>query len=258
MNALLIDLDGVIYNGDSPIAGAAKTIEWIQHNDIPYLFLTNTTSKPRGVICAKLKQFNILVEKDRILTPPIVASSWIKKQVTGKAALVVKEPTKTDFCGIQIANNLSDPNIEAIVIGDMGAEWNFSLLNQIFRLLMRNPTPQLLALGMTRYWKAPDGLRLDVAPFVKALEYASSSKAKVLGKPSSLFFETALNLLGSTPSQTYMIGDDIFGDIEGAQKCGIKGVFVRTGKYREEDLTKGISPYAVIDSIASLDKLLSS
>lgn len=45
----------------------------------------------------------------------------------------------------------------------------------------------LVALGMTRYWRAADGLRLDVAPFVKALEHATRCAATVIGKPSKAF-----------------------------------------------------------------------
>jgi phospholysine phosphohistidine inorganic pyrophosphate phosphatase len=117
---------------------------------------------------------------------------------------------------------------------------------------MHRPQPHLLALGLTRYWQAEDGLRLDTGPFVKALEYASGQEAVVLGKPAKLFFATALQLLDLSANKTIMIGDDIRGDIDAAQQCGIKGLLVRTGKFRSHDIKQGIRPYAILDSVADL------
>jgi ribonucleotide monophosphatase NagD (HAD superfamily) len=117
---------------------------------------------------------------------------------------------------------------------------------------MTEPRPRLVALGMTRYWHAGDGLRLDVAPFVVALEYASGVEPIVLGKPAMPFFEMALAELGTPAKETWMIGDDIRGDIGGCQNSGLRGVLVQTGKYRQGDLEQGIRPDAVLGSIAEL------
>ena len=120
------------------------------------------------------------------------------------------------------------------------------------RLLMATPPPLLVALSMTRYWRAEDGLRLDTAPFVMALSHASGAEPVVLGKPAKPFFETALKLLGSTAAETVMVGDDIKGDIGGARAAGMAGILVRTGKFRDEDLKGDIRPDRVIDSVADL------
>jgi ribonucleotide monophosphatase NagD (HAD superfamily) len=119
-------------------------------------------------------------------------------------------------------------------------------------LLHHNPAAELIALGMTRYWQAPDGVRLDAAPFVAALEHATGRRAIVLGKPSREFFETAVHRLGLAPADTLMVGDDIRTDVAGAQAAGLKAALVRTGKFRTQDLEEGIRPDAVLDSIADL------
>jgi HAD superfamily hydrolase (TIGR01458 family) len=126
------------------------------------------------------------------------------------------------------------------------------MLNRAFRLLMQDPAPQLIALGMTRYWRSNDGLRLDVAPFIKALEHAASCEACVVGKPAANFFAASLALLDCSAQQAFMIGDDIVGDTAAAQACGIRGIQVKTGKFREADLSGEIKPFAVLDSIADL------
>jgi HAD superfamily hydrolase (TIGR01458 family) len=139
-----------------------------------------------------------------------------------------------------------------VVIGDYGERWCFAELNRAFRLLMADPIPKLVALGMTRYWHAANGLRLDTAPFVVALEHASGVAPVVLGKPAKPFFALALAELGTPATQTWMIGDDIRSDIAGAQRAGLRGALVRTGKFRDRDLELGIDPDAVLGSIADL------
>jgi len=75
---------------------------------------------------------------------------------------------------------------------------------------------------------------------------------QVLGKPAIPFFETALAKLSASPDEALMIGDDIQGDIGGAQAAGIRGVLVKPGKFRSEDLSGEIRPDAVLDSFADL------
>jgi ribonucleotide monophosphatase NagD (HAD superfamily) len=105
---------------------------------------------------------------------------------------------------------------------------------------------------MTRFWRASDGIRLDVAPFVAALERATGRRALVLGKPANPFFQSAVGHLGLPAQEIVMFGDDIETDIAGAQKAGLKGVLLRTGKFRPADLEGKIKPDAVLDSIADL------
>lgn len=252
MRSLLVDLDGVLYKGDIAISGAVETVSWLRKNEIPHLFLTNTTSRPRQAICQKLQGLGIEASEDRILTPVIAASEWLRANTDGKVALFVPEATRTDFEGLESLPDDAETGAAGVVVGDLGEGWDFRTLNRAFRLLIEDHKPPLIALGMTRYWRAADGLRLDVAPFVKALEHATARQAVVLGKPEPGFFDIALKRLGARAGDTAMIGDDIVGDIQGGQMAGMKGILVRTGKFRESDLHSPIRPYAVIDSIADL------
>lgn len=249
---LLIDMDGVLYVGEQAIPGARQALEWLQASGIPHLFLTNTTSRPRSALVEKLGRMGMHVRDEQIFTPPVAASAWLHSHQPGPVALYVPTETSSEFAGLDVIElNASEP-VSAVVIGDYGERWTYAALNQAFRRLMQEPRPALIALGMTRYWRAEDGLRLDAGPIVKALEYASSLQAVVLGKPASAFFETALQILGADTETAYMIGDDIRGDIGGAQALGIKGLLVKTGKFRSEDLADEIQPTAVLDSIADL------
>lgn len=251
MKNLLFDMDGVLYEGERKLPGAVEVIDWCRNQGIPHRFLTNTTSRPRIALLKKLASMGIEIGVDELITPPVAASEWLVRHVTGEVALFVSEGTHADFEGIALAD-IKSVKVAAVVVGDLGAGWDFLTYNRVFRLLMENPDAPLVALGMTRYWQAEEGLRLDVGPFVKGLEYATGREAVVMGKPAAAFYHAALSQLHADAAETLMIGDDIHGDIDGAQNTGIRGVLVNTGKFRPADLELGIEPFAVLGGIAAL------
>ena len=250
--SILFDLDGVFYQGNQAIEGGAEVALWLKENNIAHLFITNTSSRPRNSLVAKLANFGIQTDESHILTPAVATARWLKQHPPdNKIALFMPEATQIEFSDFSLWHEDND-SVAAVIIGDLGEQWTFQILNQAFRLLMQQPPPQLIALGMTRYWQASDGLHLDVAPFIAALEHATGIQAQVMGKPAKAFYQTAIDILGSRPEETIMIGDDIHSDVAGAQNAGIQGVLVKTGKYRPEDLQQGIQPNAVLHSIRHL------
>jgi HAD superfamily hydrolase (TIGR01458 family) len=250
VRAALIDLDGVVYEGERAVAGAPQAVAWFQERRVPHLFLTNTTSRPRRALVEKLAGLGVETDADHILTPPVAATRWLAERAPGPAALFVPQATAAEFGDTPRLDPDAESGAAAVVLGDLGQGWDFPTLNRAFRLLMSEPRPALVALGMTRYWRAADGLRLDVAPFVKALEHASGARAVVLGKPAPEFFRAGLARVDCPAEAAVVIGDDIVGDVQGAQRVGIPGVLVRTGKFRESDLAGAIRPDAVLASIA--------
>lgn len=255
MQAVLFDIDGVLLFKGAALPGAAQTLSWVQQQGIPYRFLTNTTSKPASRIAADLQAAGIAAHEADILTPPIAARLWLQQQRKQRLHVLLPQAVYSEFGMFDLSGG---EEAEALVIGDMGTGFTFEVLNQAFRVLMADPDIPLLALGMTRYFAAADGLQLDVGPFVKALEYATGREALVMGKPAASFFQQALAALNVTAAQTLMIGDDRLGDVLGAQACGIHGALVRTGKYRpgDEDAdSAGLKPQHLLDSVAGLPEL---
>jgi phospholysine phosphohistidine inorganic pyrophosphate phosphatase len=242
-------MDGVVYNSDRLIPGAAETVGWMQAKGIPYLFVTNTTSRSRAVLVDKLRGFGIRAVEAEILTPPVAAAEWLRAGARRGVALFVRPSTRREFDGIDCLPEGAESGASSVVIGDLGEHWDYRTLNRAFRLLHANPQAELIALGMTRYWLASDGLALDVAPFVAALEHATGRKALVFGKPARPFFETACRRLGLPAERVLMVGDDIDSDIAGAKAAGLRTALVRTGKFSPADLEAGVEPDAVFDSI---------
>jgi HAD superfamily hydrolase (TIGR01458 family) len=254
MQALLFDLDGVLYQGNRVIDGAVETLRWCNRREIPHLFVTNTSSRSRSDLVERLAGFGLSVSADQIFAPAIAARSYLATHMAGPLALFVRESVRQDFEGLEVLDDAAELGAGSVVIGDIGTAWSFAALNRAFRLLMAEPRPALIALGMSRYARGEDGLVLDVAPFVKALEHAADCEAVVMGKPAKTFFDAALVKLGALPARTVMIGDDIESDIGGAQAAGLVGVLVRTGKFRPADLEGRVRPDAILDSIADLPR----
>lgn len=251
MQAILFDLDGVIYQGEQVLPGALQTLAWVRRQEIPHLFVTNTSSRPRDAIVTRLAAMGIRVTAEQLLTPPVVAMHWLESQQAGPVALFVAPATRAEFAHCEALPDDAESGATALVVGDMGAGWDFATLNRAFRLLM-DGEPALLALGMTRYWRAQDGLRLDVGAMVSALSYATGRDPVVLGKPSASFFQAALDRLEIAADQVLMIGDDIIGDVQGAQRAGLRGALVRTGKFREGDLELGVMPDVILADVGQL------
>ncbi|NWU97643.1 HDHD2 protein, partial [Upupa epops] len=123
----------------------------------------------------------------------------------------------------------------------------YFLLRSIPRLVLDGAP--LIAIHKARYFKKKDGLSLGPGPFVVGLEYATDSKATVVGKPEKTFFLEALRGTDCAPEEAVMIGDDCRDDVGGAQNVGMRGILVKTGKYRPADEDKiNPAPYLTCEN----------
>jgi HAD superfamily hydrolase (TIGR01458 family) len=245
----LIDLDGVLYVEKSPIKGAKECIAQLEDMGYSFRFVSNTTSKSRRTLAEFLWNMDFDIPEEYIFTPAIAAAQRIADKSNKKCFLLTRDDARKDFENAGIP--LVDQDADFVIIGDAEDGFTFDQLNKAFRLIMDGA--DIIALEKDRYWMASDGLNLAAGPFVAALEYATGKVAKVVGKPSSEFFQMALSELGTEPRETAMIGDDINTDVLGAQKMGLMGILVMTGKYSKEVADRSlVAPDMVIKSIAEL------
>jgi HAD superfamily hydrolase (TIGR01458 family) len=116
---------------------------------------------------------------------------------------------------------------------------------------------KLITIHKNRFWQTEHGLQMDIGGFIDGLEYASGAKAMIIGKPSKDFFQIALDHMALQADQVAMIGDDIDADVGGAQQAGLKGILVRTGKYRQSYAEQSaVTPDLILDSVAKLPDAL--
>jgi len=253
VRAVLLDLDGVLYVEEEPVDGATAAVEALRAAGLALRFVTNTTSRPRASILERLHRLGFDVADEELLTPAVLAVQLCRSRGHRRVALLVRDDVRADFAGLEPPDE--DGGADAVILGDMGDAFDYALLNGAFRQVMDGA--ELIALQRNRYWMTPDGLALDVGPFVAALEYATRTEAVVVGKPAPAFFATALADLGTDPADALMVGDDVESDVGGALAAGLAAVLVRTGKFREEALRdSGVEPTAIADSVADVPELV--
>jgi HAD superfamily hydrolase (TIGR01458 family) len=148
-------------------------------------------------------------------------------------------------------------NADAVLVGgcDEGDEASrvFSYLNLLRAFHELKGGAELYCLHRNRWWQTAHGPRLDSGAFVAGLEYAAEAEATVVGKPSPQYFTAAIEALDADAEMTWMVGDDLESDIAGAQRCGMRTILVRTGKFRPDDVERAsVRPDAILSSIASL------
>ena len=251
VRALLIDLDGVLYIEQEPIAGAVEAVQRLRAGGLPLRFVTNTTAHSRDQTLHKLARLGFSVESGELVTPAALAVRYCRERGHDRVALVMNDEVKGDFSELEQAAS----RVDAVIIGDLGPAFGYDVLNHAFRQVMDGA--ELIALQKNRYWMRSDGLSLDVGPFVAAIEFATGRDAYVVGKPAGGFFEQVLAGLGVSAHSAAMVGDDIESDIAGALRAGLGAILVRTGKYRDDSVRKsGIEPTSVVDSIADVPSLL--
>jgi HAD superfamily hydrolase (TIGR01458 family) len=251
IRALLVDLDGVLYVEDEPIAGAREAVERLRSAGLALRFVTNTTAHSRARTLDKLGRLGFAVAERELVTPAALAVRHCRSSGHRRVALVMNDEVKRDFEDLEEA----DEAVDAVVMGDLGEAFGYDVLNRAFRHVMDGA--ELIALQKNRYWMRADGLGLDVGPFVAAIEYATGREAYVVGKPAPAFFGEVLGDLGVEAGEAAMVGDDIESDIGGAQHAGLAGILVRTGKYRADAVrASGIEPTATVDTMAAVPDLL--
>jgi HAD superfamily hydrolase (TIGR01458 family) len=245
IRGVLLDLAGVIYEGDKALPGAGDAVARLRDAGLPLRFVTNTTRSTKRMVLDRLATLGLQLGEDELLTPAKAARVWLAQNDCSPALLV--HPNL-----VQEFEGLPERPDTAVVIGDAGESFTYDNLNRVFRQLLGGA--RLIALAKNRAFKDQDGeLSLDAGAFVTALEYASQRTAIVLGKPALDFFAAALASMGCSPADAVMVGDDAEADVAGALRAGLgAAVLVRTGKYSPGDEDRfDPPPTATVDNLSA-------
>jgi len=250
MAAILLDVDGVLHVSGEPIPGAADAVRRLRADGHRLRFVTNSTTMSRRQLGERLRGMGFPVEDEELQTTGVVAA----RALQGKRVLALTMPgILDDLDGLELVGM----NVDAVLVGgvdegdDPGRIFSYLNLNRAFLELQAGA--ELYCLHKNRWWQTATGPRLDSGAFVAGLEYASGIEAIVLGKPSPQYFGAALEAIDADPELAWMVGDDLEGDVVGAQVHGMRTVLVRTGKFRPDELERSTSmPDGIVSSIAQL------
>jgi HAD superfamily hydrolase (TIGR01458 family) len=250
IEALMFDLDGVIFVGDEPIAGSVEAVKAIERRGIITRFVTNTTTRPRRLLMDKLAGLGLEISAEQLFTPAALARRAMERAGAITYRLMAPPELAEDLGPGRIAaGDTATP--DWVVMGLHTPFFNHQALTTALGDLLAGA--RLMALHKNRIWRTSRGLELGLGGYVSALEHGAGIEAVVIGKPSAAFFKEALDDIGKPLSRVAMVGDDIESDVGGARAAGVSGILVRTGKFTPRSLElSDVEPDLIVDDAADL------
>ncbi len=245
---ILIDLDGVLRLDKEPAPHIEDFFDYLKKSKRKACILSNSTLSTANDVRAFF-EFNGIHTSIPILTAAEAAAMYARSRYR-RVAVYCTDHIKTLFSGM-----LDYEHPQAIIIGDYGKKWDFATMNEIFKKV--HDGAEIIAMHKKRYWKtAADGKLLDVGPFVVAIEYAAKKTSTIIGKPSPLYFSSALSLLGHDLSKRFlMFGDDLETDIKAAQDLGGISIYINSGKSLPNNDNIITPDYEVKDLLEAIELL---
>lgn len=248
---LMIDMDGVIYAGDTLIEGADIFIKRLLDQQIPFTFLSNNSQRTRSEAVEKLAALGIEgVTEEHIYTSAMATATFLKDQYPGCSAYVLGEGgllTSLEESGIAIVDN--DPDF--VILGE-GHEFTLQMVHRAVDMILagakfiatnRDPSPRKAG------WN-----NLGIAATAAMIEEASGREAFVIGKPSPVMMRSASAYMQLTPADTTVIGDTMETDIKGGIYMGFKTILVLSGIAEKENLDHyAFKPNLVTGSVNEIE-----
>lgn len=244
----LIDLDGTIYRGKERIPAGEAFIAELQEREIPYLLVTNNTTRTPEMVQAMLAtQFNVTTPLDSIYTATLATVDYMTDRNLGKTAYVIGE--KGLKSAILSAGYQHEEENPAYVVVGLDSQVTYEQL-AIATLAIQKGA---FFIGTNPDLNIPTerGLMPGAGSILALIEAATRVAPVVIGKPEAVIMNKALERLGVKRSEAIMVGDNYSTDITAGIKNDIDTLLVLTGFTKKEEVpTLPIQPTHVLDSLA--------
>ncbi|MEO1004118.1 MAG: TIGR01458 family HAD-type hydrolase [Cyanobacteria bacterium J06638_7] len=245
--ALLLDLNGVLYDEGGVVGGAVATVAEARRRGLAIRYVTNTATRHHHTLERELEAMGFAVQAGELFTAPLAALAWLQRQRRHPFCLVHESIAP-------LYAPLAAERPDCVLLGDARHQLSYANLSRALELLLEGAP--LIGIGMNRRFREGGRWLLDAGAFIRALEYGADCQATVMGKPAAAFYQELVQSLGLPPQRCLMLGDDVEADVAGAMACGLQAVLVQSGKYREAD-RKLLPPGAgLIADISALGGLL--
>ncbi|GGK05317.1 haloacid dehalogenase [Lentibacillus kapialis] len=232
-SAYLIDLDGTMYWGDSPIEFAAEFVDTLASRRIPYLFLTNNSSKTQAQVSDKLQKMNIHSTPDRVFTSSMATAKYISQMKKGARCYVIGEEGLHDAL-IKEGHAITEDNCDVVVIG-IDREVTYEKLSKACRGVRNGAA--LISTNADAALPTGRGLEPGNGAVTSVVTVSTGVQPTFIGKPESIIMEQALEQIGTSKKETLMVGDNYHTDILAGINADIDTLMVFTGVTPYNDLS---------------------
>jgi 4-nitrophenyl phosphatase len=242
----LIDLDGTMYRGTERIEAASDFVKKLKEKGIPYLFVTNNSSRTPAQVAKKLLDFDIPASKELVFTTSQATANYISEKNSKASVYVIGEEgitTALEEKGLKFAGEDAD----FVVVG-IDRDINYEKL-AVACLAVRNGATFISTNGDIAI-PTERGLLPGNGSLTSVVAVSTQTKPIFIGKPESIIMEQALKVLGTAKEETLMVGDYYDTDILAGINAGMDTLLVHTGVTTKE-LLKGYvkQPTYTVDTL---------
>lgn len=243
----LIDLDGTIYRGSEPIPAGRRFVEQLQARQIPFLFLTNNTTKTPETVAQRLaKEFSIHVGSETVYTATLATIDYMNDANKGKKVYIIGEPGLIE--PILAAGYVwNEENPDYVVIG---LDTDVTYEKFVVATLAIQKGATFIGTNPDKNIPTERGLLPGAGAVIAMLEASTQQKAIYIGKPEAIIMDKAVEILGLEKSEVLMVGDNYTTDILAGINNGIDSLLVLSGFTQKADVpTLPIPPTYLVDSL---------
>ncbi|MEH6941735.1 TIGR01457 family HAD-type hydrolase [Bacillus sp. JJ722] len=221
----LIDLDGTMYRGTEKIEEAGHFVYELQRRNLPYLFVTNNSSRTPAQVAEKLQQFDIPATEEQVFTTSQATANYIYNMNQNASVYVIGEE------GIKTALKekgftFVEENPDFVVTG-IDRDINYSKLTSAC-LGVRSGATFISTNGDIAI-PTEKGLLPGNGSLTSVVTVSTGVQPTFIGKPEKIIMEQALEVLGIDKEDTLMIGDNYDTDILAGMNAGLDTLLVHTG-----------------------------
>ncbi|SEN56713.1 TIGR01457 family HAD-type hydrolase [Lihuaxuella thermophila] len=221
----LIDLDGTLFRGTELIPGALSFIEKLAGANIPFLYLTNNSSRPPEQVAEKLRGFGFPAEPDQVYTSALATAQYLKEEMDSPSVFVIgEEGLKRAIREAGICINEEQP--EAVVVG-IDRQFTYEKMKRACLAIRNGAT--LIGTNADRALPTEEGLLPGSGSLSIGIAAASGVEPLFIGKPEPIIMKYALEKLGTSPEETLVVGDNLETDILAGIRGGMDTLLVFSG-----------------------------
>ena len=232
----LFDQDGTLYLGNRLYPFTVPMLEKIKSTGRRYMFMTNNSSKSVADYIKKLEKMGISATREDFITSSQATAYYLKKHLPGKTLYVCGTRSLIEELEAQGFQNTTDlDKVECVVMG-FDTELNFQKLEDVSKLLLTRPELPYIATNPDLVCPTEFGSVPDCGSVCEMIYNATGRRPVVIGKPSALMPELAMEHTGYKKEETAVVGDRIYTDIKSGLNAGITGILVLSGETTPEIL----------------------
>ena len=229
----LIDLDGTIYLGNKVIDAGKRFIERLQKKEIPFLFVTNNSSRlPENVANRLAEQFDIHVPASQVYTSSLATRDYMKKLNKGNKVYIIGEEGLSKVL-LDAGFEIDDQNPDYVVTG-LDQQLTYEKLAKATLAIQRGA--YFIGTNPDKSIPTAEGLLPSNGPTLSFLETATGVKPDIVGKPNAIMMEEAVELLNLSKQDVVMVGDNYETDIKAGLNNDIPSLLVLSGFTKKEDV----------------------